>query len=262
MIIALLETGSKFDLPLDIKLNIEMASPIFSKAGAMSLPVSLPLTDKNRRLLHFPDRLDIYDSDEEAIRTIPDIQVLVTQGSWQQVATMSISGCSEESVEATMYFNESNIWSRLDAVTVPQVMAGMRFGDMPEYGSAEYYRPQVLAQFYDYMPPLSTPDFKAWLKAHDFVVAALKTKDGWLNEPVCVKRYLTYGHNAVESWSTLHEELMTITKTDYQGNQYKILPLKAEYEWYTAKECYGKKSPTVYDYSTSTWMVGYKNKNQ
>ena len=36
MIITLLESGSKFDLPLDLKLNIEIASPVFSKAGVLT----------------------------------------------------------------------------------------------------------------------------------------------------------------------------------------------------------------------------------
>ena len=114
MIISLLNTGEQFDLPLDLKLNIEAASPIFSKEGAMSLPFNIPLTDKNRRLLDFPDRLDIYDLTDQAIRSIKERSVLVTQGSWQQVATMDISGCSEKSAEATLYFNESNIWSYLE----------------------------------------------------------------------------------------------------------------------------------------------------
>lgn len=260
MIIALLETGSKFDLPLDLKLNIEMASPIFSKTGSMSLPVSLPLTDKNRKLLQFPDHLDIYDSEEAAIRAIPDISVIVTQGSWQKAATMCTSGCSDEAVEATLYFNESNIWSKLDAVTVPQAMADMHFGNIPGYGDdLETCRAQVLAQFYDYMvpPSLSDSEFNTWLKAHDFIIAAMKTKEGWLNEPACVKRYVTGN----EEDRTLHEELMTLQKT-YGEYSYKMVRLKSEFEWYTTTECYGKKQPKVYDHSTSTWMVGYKNKNK
>lgn len=259
MIIALLDTHEQFDLPLDIKLNIEMASPIFSKAGAMSLPVSLPLTAKNRRLLHFPDRLDSYDPEEDAIRSIPDTPVLVTQGSWQQAATMCISGCSEESVEATMYFNESNIWSRLDAVTVPEAMADRHFGTIPEHSyEVETYRDQVLQQFWDYMVPmLSESDLNTWLKNHDFVVAVLKTKDGWLNEPAYVKRYVTGNLDN----RTLHEEIMYISRT-FNGYTYKFPRFKSEFEWYTTSGCWGKKSPTVYDYSTSTTMVGYRNKNQ
>lgn len=258
MIIALSDTGERFDLPLDIKLNIEIASPVFSKAGAMSLPVSLPLTDNNRRLLQFPDRLDMYDSEEEAIRAIQDISVIVSQGSWQQVATMSISGFSEEAVECTLYFNESNIWSKLDAVTVPQAMAGLRFGDIPEPGQEENYRAQLLEQFYDYIVPPNTgssDEFNEWLKAHDFIVAAMKTKDGWLNEPACVKRYL--------NWATglLYEELIAKQCT-HRGETYKIVRMRSEFDWYTTSACYGKKSPQFSSDSTGMLMVGYQNKNK
>lgn len=262
MIIALLETGSKFDLPLDLKLNIEMASPIFSKAGSMSLPVSLPLTDKNRKLLQFPDHLDIYDSAEAAIRAIPDISVLVTQGSWQQVATMCISGCSDEAVEATLYFNESNIWSKLDAVTVPQTMAGMHFGDIPEDDDdLETSRAQVLAQFYDYMVPpgLSNSELNVWLKAHDFIVAIMKTKDGWLNEPAGVDRYV---FTNTSGGITLRQELM-LKEYTYGEETYKMFFLKSEFDWYTTSECYGKTSP-IYNASSGLYRrkVGYKNKNK
>ena len=260
MIIALLATRKQLDLPLDLKLNIEMASPIFSKAGAMSLPVSLPLTDNNRHLLNFPDRLDIYDSEEEAIRSIQDISVLVTQGSWQQAATMCISGCSDEAVEATIYFNESNIWSKLDAVTVPQAMASKHFGEIPgPSDNPETYRSQLISQFYDYMVPaaLSESELNTWLKNHDFVVALVKTKDGWLNEPACVKRYVTGSPN---NW-TLHEEVIGEHRSQ-GGTSYNLLRLKAEYGWYTNTECYGKTAPTYYDDSTSTRMVGYQNKNK
>lgn len=262
MIIALSDTGERFDLPLDIKLNIEITSPVFSKAGAMSLPVSLPLTDKNRRLLQFPDRLDMYDSKEEAIRAIPDISVIVTQGSWQQVATMSISGCSDEAVEATLYFNESNIWSKLDAVTVPQAMAGMHFGDIPGYSDdLETCRAQVLAQFYDYMvpPKLSNSELNVWLKAHDFIVAIMKTKDGWLNEPACVDRYV-FTNTSGET--TLRQELM-LKQYTYGEKTYKMFFLKSEFDWYTTSECYGKTSP-IYNVSSGIYRrkVGYKNKNK
>lgn len=261
MIIALSDTGERFDLPLDIKLNIEIKSPVFSKAGAMSLPVSLPLTDKNRRLLQFPDRLDMYDSKEEAIRAIPDISVIVTQGSWQQVATMSISGCSEEAMESTLYFNESNIWSKLDTITVPQTMAGLRFGNIPEEGQEEYYRAQLLEQFYDYMIPpyLSGSDLNNWLKEHDFIVAAMKTKDGWLNEPACVDRYIFIGTTGE---IILRQESM-FKQCTYGEKIYKMLFLKSEFDWYTTSECYGKTSP-IYNASSGLYRrkVGYKNKNK
>ena len=86
MTISILNYDYQYDLPSDIQLNIEMASPILSKEGSMSLPVSLPLTKNNRGLLGIPDRLDIYDisTGNSHYGFTNDIPILVKQGSWQQ----------------------------------------------------------------------------------------------------------------------------------------------------------------------------------
>lgn len=221
MIISLLNTGEQFDLPQDLKLNIEAASPIFSQEGAISLPFSIPLTDKNRRLLDFPDRLDIYDPTDQAIRSIKERSVLVIQGSWQQVATMDISGCSLTSAEATLYFNESNIWSLFGNMTLPEAMAGLHFGAIPGEGdNLAVFRKNVFDALNDlFMYPNGEPEtghtdpfvdlvdgremsttpitYQDWEDTiskraavfenpsenlyRDFYIAPLYTNDGWLN---------------------------------------------------------------------------------
>lgn len=206
MIIAIQSTGVTLDLQADIKLNIEMTSPIFSNAGSMSLPISLPLSSHNRRALNFPDRLDIYDSGEDDIRAIKDIDVIVTQGSLQQLATMSISGCSESSVEVTLYFNESNIWSKIADMTLPQVMAGLHYGDIPPTDKdIEDYREKLYKDLkndihtYPIFKDLREDDLRQgnisykewekmlseraeWFKNRDFFMAPIYTEDGWLNK--------------------------------------------------------------------------------
>lgn len=206
MIIAIQTTGVTLDLPADIKLNIEASSPFFSNAGSMSLPISLPLSPHNRRALNFPDRLDIYDSEEDAVRAIRDMDVIVTQGSWQQPATLSISGCSEYAAEATLYFNESNIWSKIADMTLPQVMAGLHYGAIPEPGAdIATYRTNLFNALRDdfqnypvFIDPRESEDTQGhmdyqgwesmlrlradWLKERDFVMAPVHTEDGWLNK--------------------------------------------------------------------------------
>lgn len=206
MTIAIQATGATLDLPADLKLNIESASPFFSNEGSMSLPISLPLTRQNRKILNFPDRLDIYDSQEEAIRAIQDIDVIVTQGSWQQLATMSISGCSESSAEATLYFNESNIWSKIADMTLPQAMAGLHYGDIPGPGAdIATYRQNLFTALQNdfrsypnlfdprendhYQGEISYQEWETmlqeraeWLQTRDFIMAPVHTEDGWLNK--------------------------------------------------------------------------------
>ena len=206
MIIAIQSTGVTLDLPADIKLNIEKSSPFFSNGGSMSLPISLPLNPHNRRALNFPDRLDIYDSEENAVRAIRDIDVIVTQGSWQQQATLSIFGCSDSAAEATLYFNESNIWSKIADMTLPQVMAGLHYGTIPEPGAdIATYRTNLFNALRDdfqnypvFVDPRESEDTQghmdyqewesmlrlraSWLKERDFVMAPVHTEDGWLNK--------------------------------------------------------------------------------
>lgn len=206
MTITILNTSEKLDLSTDAKLNIETASPIFSNASSMSLPLSLPLTDNNRRALNYPDVLNIYDTNTEAIRTIPDMQVVVRCGVWQQVATMSISSCSETAVEATLYFHASNIWSKIEDMTLPQAMAGLYYGTKPPAGAnlniyrqnlfnalSEDYRtyPTFIDKREDdhYQGEISYQEWEQqlseradWFQTRDFVMATVHTQDGWLND--------------------------------------------------------------------------------
>lgn len=205
MTIKILSSGKQLDLPLDIKLSIEMESPIFSNASSMSLPISIPLTMHNKRILNFPDVLNLYDETENTIRKYQDIDVIVIQSSWQQVATMSISGCSDIAAEATLYFNESNIWTKIEDMTLPQAMSGLHYGAIPQStADIETYRQNLYNALYtDFAsyPFYSYPDeddhtqgmsynewisylsqTAEWIKSRDFVMAPIFTEDGWLNE--------------------------------------------------------------------------------
>lgn len=209
MTINILSTGAQLDLPLDVELNIETTSPIFSQASSMSLPISIPLTDQNRRALNYPDVLNIYDPDTTGIRTIDSMQVVVKHGSWQQMATMEISSCTETAAEATLYFNESNIWSKIEDVTLPQTMAGLHYGNIPpstadiptyrqnlidalctDFGS--YPTMEDIREDDSYQGEISYTEWTSlltarstWFQARDFVMAPIHTEDGWLNEIVC-----------------------------------------------------------------------------
>ena len=185
----------------------------------MSLPLSLPLTDNNRRALNYPDVLNIYDTNTEAIRTIPDMQVVVRCGVWQQVATMSISSCSETAVEATLYFHASNIWSKIEDMTLPQAMAGLYYGTKPPAGadlniyrqnlfnalSEDFRTYQTLYDMREYelnQGEISYQEWEQqllarseWFQTRDFVMAPVHTSDGWLNDiwtPFSLKRTTDY----------------------------------------------------------------------
>lgn len=220
MTIIIRSNNTQLDLPSDVKLNIEVSSPIFSNANSMSLPISIPFTGHNRRALNFPDVINMYDAENAMMRVFQDVEVLVTHGHWQQVATLSISGFSETAAEATLYFNESNLWSKLEGVTLPQAMAGLHYGDIPssEEDIAAFRQNLFasLAEDYKTYPTFIDPrederldrqgnitysewqvmltERAEWFRTRDFVMAPLFTKDGWLNE-IYSPRFLKQTNN-------------------------------------------------------------------
>lgn len=198
MIIIIQSTGVILDIPSDVSLNIELSSPIFGDMASGTLPLTLPPTDKNRKALSFPDRLDMYQDGK--FRQIQDTVVIVKQGSFQQTGTLSISSYSEEGIECVIDFSESNFFTKLEGITLPQVMAGLIFGSIPP-SSADLtpYRNQLVSTLYqDYKYEVSgsfrygegaiefwldkQDDKAAWLEGKDFIISPVATKnDGWLN---------------------------------------------------------------------------------
>lgn len=208
MTIIIRSNHEQLDLPLDVELNIETTSPLFSQASSMSLPISIPLTDHNKRVLNYPDMLNIYDSETTGFRPIQSLAVVVKHASWQQMATMDISSCTESAAEATIYFNESNIWCKIDEMTLPQAMAGLHYGNIPPtISDIPTYRQNLFDALYEdfrthpisvdpredearqgeleYQEWVSMLTERAeWFQSREFVMAPIYTKDGWLNEIV------------------------------------------------------------------------------
>lgn len=199
MIIIIQSTGDILDIPSNVSLNIELSSPIFGDMASGTLPLTLPSSDTNRKALSFPDRLDIYQDGE--FRQIQDTIVIVKQGSFQQTGRLSISSYSEEGIECVIDFSESNFLTKLEDITLPQVMAGLIFGNVPPQGAnLTPYRNQLvetLYQDYEYEASgsfyrgegaiefwLTKQNDKAtWLEGKDFIISPVSTeKDGWLNE--------------------------------------------------------------------------------
>ena len=207
MTVTIKSSGVKLDLTPDTKLNIEMSSPVFENSNTMSLPLSLPLTSKNLRTLNFPDRMDFCDSGESehrSYRAIPEIDVIVRHGIWQQFASMSVISCSMKAIEVVLYFHESCILAKMEDVSLPQMMAGRIYnGIRQEEGETlEHARERIRKSLNSHMRYPRVVDLResgelesyAQWKAmwahiatisteHDEVeVAPVYTQDGWLNK--------------------------------------------------------------------------------
>ena len=125
MTITIQSSGISLDLPTDGNINIEASNPIFSASGSMTLPLSLPVTPHNCKVLEFPNRLDVVV--ENNIRPLPDIPVLVTQGTWQRPGLLSLLSFSSDGIEVSVLFTESTIWSQLEGLKLSDIFKSKRF---------------------------------------------------------------------------------------------------------------------------------------
>lgn len=104
MIIYKKETGEAFDLPGEFNLEVEYNNPIFSDNGSQSIPVTLPMTKKNRRMLGYPDVMESSKNPEFKTEVIVD-----TEGM-QKVGTMVLLD-SKGSV--SIGFDDGDAYSRI-----------------------------------------------------------------------------------------------------------------------------------------------------
>lgn len=105
------------DLPQDAKLSIVLSNPYFGYSGSYSLPITLPATAKNLRLLKYPNRIDRYNFKSE------NFSVMVEYGLNIESGTLSILSYSHtEGIEITILLGKSTLTDRLGESTLADIM--------------------------------------------------------------------------------------------------------------------------------------------
>ncbi len=110
--------GERFDLSPDTRIEIERTNPFFIEWGEQSLPISLPATDKNKRLLgqvqHIAGR-----------RRITKVDVYLHEQVFNVRAKMVLLSYNEkEGFECSLLLNEGSLNNRVQDVSIADV-----FGD-------------------------------------------------------------------------------------------------------------------------------------
>lgn len=84
-----------------LALSIEEQSPIFGERGSQSLPATLPPTPRNKRLLGYPDRLDVVS---EPPGLIP---VEVSSGAYIRAGLLNIVDAGPDGIAVNIGFDNS-----------------------------------------------------------------------------------------------------------------------------------------------------------
>lgn len=95
------------DLPSGLTMEIEDSNPIFHDFAAYSLPVTLPDTPKNNRLLSFPRALDNCRRPNSQL-----IPATVTAGAIQMQGTLNLLSVDADGFSVSIGFNSSTMYQK------------------------------------------------------------------------------------------------------------------------------------------------------
>lgn len=110
------QSGESYHLDPDTELEIERTNLFFNEYGEQSLPVTLPDTDRNRKLCGYAD------TPANLFKPRADIEVTIRKGSYFAVARQAIlSAQRKEGINTSFYLNEGAFLSRLSEIRLNEV---------------------------------------------------------------------------------------------------------------------------------------------
>lgn len=109
-------SGEEYDLTPGTQLEMSRVNPFFNDYGEQSLPITLPTTDKNRRLLVYPD--DIAGISKMSQRT----NAMIQQGVFSVPCRQAIlSGNRKTGIETSFYLNTGAFYEKIKDVQLSTI---------------------------------------------------------------------------------------------------------------------------------------------
>jgi len=104
-----LENGKFLDLPTDLELNVTQSNPLISEQGTYSLPILLPGTENNRKLLKNPQQYD------NVYKDIIKWPAYIKQGLFQKKASLNILEAGDD-IDTFFMMNESEMYAKMKEI--------------------------------------------------------------------------------------------------------------------------------------------------
>ena len=99
--------GESYQLSPDAKLEVERTNPFFNEYGEQTVPLDLPASEHNRRLLGFPD---IFGRREKMVTADASIQ----DGEYfAQCRQFVLSATRKGVISTSFYINDGSFYSRI-----------------------------------------------------------------------------------------------------------------------------------------------------
>ena len=110
-----LEKGEDYNLRPDTQIQVERTNPFFNDFGEQTTPLELPASERNRRLLGFPDSFGRRVKMEAADVAIQDGEYFA------QCRQMVLSAQYKGSISTAFYINDGSFYSRIQKVKLKDI---------------------------------------------------------------------------------------------------------------------------------------------
>ena len=110
-----LEKGEDYNLRPDTQIQVERTNPIFNDFGEQTTPLELPASERNRRILGFPDSFGRRVKMEAADVAIQDGEYFA------QCRQMVLSAQYRGSISTAFYINDGSFYSRIQKVKLKDI---------------------------------------------------------------------------------------------------------------------------------------------
>ncbi len=111
-----LNSGEDYDLNPGTMVEVERTNPFLMEYGEMSVPLTLPDTRKNRRLMGYPSDM--------AVKRKPfaGVSCQISSGPYLMPCRQAVLGAKKgEGITTSFYMNEGSFYTRLSGVSVKEV---------------------------------------------------------------------------------------------------------------------------------------------
>ena len=105
-------------IPEDFSFTVKATHPFFSKEGTATIPLQIPLDDNNRMILGFPD------IPTRGVRMNRKMAVIVSYGTVSRKGKLLIESIEDNSINACIALDESELYATTKALKIQDVMAG------------------------------------------------------------------------------------------------------------------------------------------
>lgn len=110
-----LEKGEDYNLRPDTQIQVERTNPFFNDYGEQTTPMELPTSERNRRLLGFPDTFG------RRVKMSP-VDVAIQDGEYfSQCRQVVLSAQYKGNISTSFYINDGSFYSRIQNVRLKDI---------------------------------------------------------------------------------------------------------------------------------------------